>query len=163
MSRPAETVGDKIQLVTFRVADQVFALNVLDVERVVRYQPVTVLPQSPDYFDGMMPYGHDMIPVLDLRKRFAVSASLTDALRVVVVAGGFGRVGLLVDAALSLQAVPAGTIVMPPPVVRGLTADYIAGIIADPRTPIIVLAISKLIASTERISLSSVEVGALDE
>ena len=106
MSRPAETVGDKIQLVTFRVADQVFALNVLDVERVVRYQPVTVLPQSPDYFDGMMPYGHDMIPVLDLRKRFAVSASLTDALRVVVVAGGFGRVGLLVDAALSLQAVP---------------------------------------------------------
>ncbi len=163
MNALGDTGADRIQLVTFRVADQIFALNVLDVERVVRYQPVTALPKSSDYFEGMMPFGDEMIPVLDLRKRFAVSAQSGDDLRVVVVTGGFGNVGLIVDAALSLQTVPANAIAVPPPVVRGLAADYVAGIVAHQTAPIIVLAIAKLIASTELLSLRSVEIGVLDE
>ena len=160
MNHQDTTGGDRIQLVTFRVADQVFAVNVLDVERVVRCQPAAALPKSPDYFEGMMPYGDQMIALVDLRKRFGVPARIDETSRVVVVSGAFGRVGLIVDAAMSLHAVPAGAIMAPPPVVRGLAAEYVAGIIAAPDKPVIVLAVSKLITSTEPIALRSVEVGA---
>ena len=59
---------DQIQLVAFRVGSQEFALEILQVERILRYERPSPLPKSPDFLEGVVTYEGVPIPVVDLRK-----------------------------------------------------------------------------------------------
>ena len=67
---------DDIQVVTFRVGSQEFALDILQVERILRYVAPAPLPQSPDFLEGVVQYEGGAVPVVDLRKRFELAAPM---------------------------------------------------------------------------------------
>ena len=66
-------------------------------------------------------------------------------------------VGAVVDAVLEVLRVGAAQITAPPPVVRGLAAEYIQGIIAHAGRTIILLQTARLLTSTERIALEALD------
>lgn len=143
--------GDEIQLVIFRVGSQAFALNIFEVERILRYQEPTPLPGAPPFLDGVFPLGERSIPLIDMRKRFDVAARVRDETRVILLAEE--GVGLVVDAVLAVRKVPAGAVVPPSPLLRGLAAACVqATVVADDRT-VVLLAPQRLLSSTERIAL----------
>lgn len=146
---------DEIQLVTFRVGNHRFGFNVFEVERVLRYEPPAPLPKSPEFLEGMLAYGDDVIPVIDLRKRLSVAAAINDHTRTVIVEWDQGRVGLVVDAVLALRQVPVSAIKPPPAIVQGLAAEYVNGIIHQEGVTIIVLAVSRLLTSDEHLALEA--------
>jgi purine-binding chemotaxis protein CheW len=147
--------GDEIQLVAFRVADHEFAFNVFQVERILRFEKPTPLPKSPDYLEGTVQYGDEVVPVVDLRKRLEVAASEGEETRIVIVSWEEGRIGIVVDAVLEVLKIPADEIKPPPGIVRGLAADYINGILPLSERTLVVLAVSKLLTSEERIALDA--------
>ena len=49
--------ADDIQVVTFLVGPQEFAFDILQIERILRYEPPARLPQSPEFLEGMVQYG----------------------------------------------------------------------------------------------------------
>lgn len=147
--------GDEIQLVVFRVAGAEFAFNIFQVERVLRYQAPEPLPSAPAFLEGVLPYGDGVIPVIDLRKRTGVPADVAEETRVVVVELEQGRVGVVVDAVREVLRVAAERVAPPPTLVRGLAAAYISGIVRVAERTIVVLAAAKLLASTERLALTS--------
>ena len=67
---------DDIQVVTFRVGRQEFAFDILQVERILRYTEPSPLPKAPQFLEGVMQYGDGAVPVLDLRKRFELEATI---------------------------------------------------------------------------------------
>jgi purine-binding chemotaxis protein CheW len=146
--------GDDVQFVTFRVGGQEFAFDILQIERILRYQTPAPLPQAPAYLEGVVPYGGGAVPVLDLRKRFELPAHLREETRLMVVDLGDQRIGVVVDEVREVLRVDSTTIAAPAPVVKGLAAAYIAGIIAGPERTIIILNARKLLSSTERLALS---------
>lgn len=148
--------GDDVQVVTFRVGPQEFAFDILQIERILRYQAPAPLPQAPDFLEGVVPYEGGAIPVVDLRKRLQLEALLRDETRLMVVDLGDQRIGVLVDEVLEVLRVDSTTIAAPAPVVRGLAASYIAGIIARPERTIIILNARKLLSSTERLALDGI-------
>jgi len=148
--------GDEIQLVAFRVADHEFAFNVFQVERILRFEKPTPLPKSPDYLEGTVQYGDEVVPVVDLRKRLEAAASDGEETRIVIVSWEEGRIGIVVDAVREVLKVPADEIKPPPGIVRGLAADYISGILPRGDRTLVVLAVSKLLTSEERIALDAV-------
>jgi purine-binding chemotaxis protein CheW len=142
------TTGDDVQVVTFRVGRQEFAFDILQVERILRYSPPSPLPKAPEFLEGVLPYGESAVPVIDLRKRFELDAPIREETRLMV----------LVDEVREVLRVDSTSIAAPGPVVSGLAAIYIAGIITRPERTIIVLNARKLLSSTERLALS--ELGA---
>ena len=150
--------GDDVQVVTFRVGRQEFAFDILQVERILRYSPPSPLPKAPQFLEGVMPYGDTAVPVIDLRKRFELDAPIREETRVMVLELENQRVGVLVDEVREVLRVDSTTIAAPGPVVSGLAAVYIAGIISRPERTIILLNARKLLSSSERLALS--ELGA---
>jgi purine-binding chemotaxis protein CheW len=150
--------GDDVQVVTFRVGRQEFAFDILQVERILRYSAPAPLPKAPQFLEGVMPYGESAVPVIDLRKRFELDAPIQEETRLMVLELDTQRVAVLVDEVREVLRVDSTTISAPGPVVSGLAAAYIAGIITRPGRTIIILNARKLLSATERLALS--EIGA---
>lgn len=154
------TTGDDVQLVTFRVGRQEFAFDILQVERILRYSVPSPLPKAPQFLEGVMPYGEGAVPVIDLRKRFELNAPIGEETRLMVLELDTQRVAVLVDEVREVLRVDSTSIAAPGPVVSGLAAVYIAGIITRPGRTIIILNARKLLSSTERLALSELGAGA---
>jgi purine-binding chemotaxis protein CheW len=152
------TTGDDVQVVTFRVGRQEFAFDILQVERILRYTPPAPLPKAPQFLEGVMPYGESAVPVIDLRKRFELDAPIQEETRLMVLELDTQRVAVLVDEVREVLRIDSTAISAPGPVVSGLAAVYIAGIIARPGRTIIILNARKLLSSTERLALSEIGV-----
>ncbi len=151
--------GDDIQLVSFRVGSQEFAFDILQVERILRHVVPAPLPKAPDFLEGIVPYEGGAVPVIDLRKRFELEAPIREETRLMIVNLGDQRVGVLVDEVREVMRVDSTTISAPGPMVSGLAAAYIAGIVTRPERTIIILNARKLLSSTERLALSTLEGG----
>ena len=148
--------ADDVQMVTFRVGSQEFAFDILQVERILRYSAPSPLPKAPEFLEGVVPYEGGAVPVVDLRKRFDLDAPIREETRLMVVDLGDQRVGVLVDEVREVIRVDSTTITAPGPMVSGLAATYIAGIITRPGRTIIILNARKLLSSSERDALTGI-------
>ena len=149
--------SDDIQLVSFRVGTQEFAFDILQVERILRHVTPAPLPKAPGFLEGVVPYEGGAVPVVDLRKRFELEAPIREETRLMVVDLGDQRVGVLVDEVREVMRVDSTTISAPGPLVSGLAAAYISGIVSRPDRTIVILNARKLLSSTERLALSGIE------
>ena len=148
--------ADHVQVVTFRLGAQEFAFDILQIERILRYEAPAPLPKAPEFLEGVIPYGGGAVPVVDLRKRFELQAPIREETRAMVLDLGDQRVAVLVDEVREVLRVDSTTIAAPGPMVSGLATAYIAGIVPRPGRTIIILNARKLLSSTERLTLSGV-------
>lgn len=147
--------GDDIQLVAFRLAGQDFAFNIFQVERILRYEEPAPLPKAPDFLEGILRYQGTAVPVIDLRKRLGVPAPREESTRTIVLEWEGTKLGAVVDAVTEVLQVPAAGIAPPPPIVRGLAAEYITGIIVRDKRTIVVFNTGKLLTATEKLTLEA--------
>ena len=151
-----DAVQDDVQVVTFKVGRQEFAFDILQVERILRYTAPSPLPKAPKFLEGVLSYGGSAIPVIDLRKRFELDAPIGEETRMMVLELETQRVAVLVDAVCEVVKVDSTTITAPGPMVSGLAATYISGIITRPERTIIILNARKLLSSSERDALTGI-------
>jgi purine-binding chemotaxis protein CheW len=149
------TTGEDVQLVAFRVAGQDFAFNIFQVERILRYDAPDPLPQAPDFLEGVLRYEGQAVPLIDLRKRLGVDAPLRDDTRTMILEWNGSKVGVVVDQVLEVLQLPATDVGAPPPIVRGLAAEYITGLVVRGDRTIVVLNAQKLLTSKEKLSLQA--------
>ena len=149
------TAGDDIQLVTFRLAGQDFAFNIFQVERILRYEAPAPLPKAPAFLEGMLQYQGGAVPVIDLRKRLGIAAPQEEGTRIIVLEWDGTKLGAVVDAVTEVMQVPAAMVAAPQPIVRGLAAEYITGIIVRDKRTIVVFNTAKLLSAQEKLSLES--------
>jgi purine-binding chemotaxis protein CheW len=151
------TTGDEIQIVSFRVGDQEFGLNVFQVERILRYERPAALPKAPDFLEGVVTFEGVPVPVVDLRKRLSVQAEQADETRMMVLDIDGHRVGIVVDRVLDVMRVDGAAITPPPPIVKGLAAEYISGLLSrEGGRTVVILHAGRLLNSKERLALKKV-------
>ena len=134
-STGTSTVGGKpssseqLQLVTFEVANEEFAVEILQVQEINRMMELTRVPQSPPEVEGVINLRGRIIPVLDLRKRFGLTTANRNEHNRIVVVEVHGRVlGFIVDRVHEVLRI-SGSIVEPAPqMVCSIDADFIAGV-----------------------------------
>ena len=148
--------GDDVQVVTFLLDSQEFAFDILQVERILRYEAPARVPNAPDYLEGVVRFEGAPVPVVDLRKRLGLTAEIRDETRLIVLSLDAERIGVLVDAVREVLRVDAGVISAPPPLVRGLAAAFVSGIIVLGERTIVLLNARRLLNATERLSLQAV-------
>lgn len=101
MPKKEETkvVVPEVQLVVFRLRDEEFGLNILDVREIVRMMHITHIPEAPGFIEGIINLRGQVIAVVDLAKQFELLAQkeLPKTARIVVVEVHGELVGLIVD------------------------------------------------------------------
>src|SRR5581483_4842960 len=77
--------ADVVKLVTFQLGLDLFAADVLAVDRVLRYSPPNAVPDVPAWIEGVLEHRGKVIPVVDLRRRVELAdTSITPETRVLV-------------------------------------------------------------------------------
>lgn len=150
------TSGDDVQLVTFKVGGQDFAFNIFQVERILRYEAPAPLPKAPEFLEGVLQYQGAAIPLVDLRKRLNMAAPLREDTRTVILEFEGGKIGVIVDAVTEVLQVAAQAVTSPPAIVKGLAAEYIAGLVVQNGRTIVVLNTNKLLNAKEKLALQDV-------
>lgn len=120
---------DEIQLVTIRIGDEEFGVDILSVQEINRMLQITMVPRAPFFIEGVINLRGKVIPVVNMRTRFNKPQVEPDAdTRIVVVDLGQKVIGILVDAVSEVLRLPSSTIEAAPPVVAGTGSEYIKGV-----------------------------------
>jgi purine-binding chemotaxis protein CheW len=150
------TVAIAQQLVTFRLGDDQFAVDVSVVERVLRHTTPSVVPNLPAWIDGVIEHGGRVVPVIDLRTRFKMPRlAPRPEHRILVLAIGEEWLGVTVDSVHEVLAVTAEEIAPPPPLFRGLAAEYLKGLVRRDGSLLIFLDVAHVLTSSELLELTS--------
>ena len=146
-------MASEIQLVGFRVGQQSYALPIASVREIVRPPEITVVPQSPGHVAGIMNLRGQILPVVDLRKRFGQPAEASTKNRVLVIspaAAGGKLIGLLADAASEVLKIAPEAIEPSPPEALGLFCEnnqgYVTGVAKHMGRLVILLDVNKLLS-----------------
>ena len=146
-----------IQIVTFCVGDDLFAADVFAVERVIEFQPPKVVPNVPEWIEGIIEYQSRVVPTINLRRRFELpEATKGTARRIIVFNVEKEWMAAVVDSVQEVRTVDAAQITPPPPIFRGLPCEYIRGILREGENLTICLEIARLLSTTERVMLQDV-------
>jgi purine-binding chemotaxis protein CheW len=150
------TVATRAQIVTFRLGDDLFAADINEVERVLRYAAPTPVPNVPEWVKGVIEYRSRVVPVIDLRERFELSTpEVNGATRLMVLSANGDWVAAIVDAVLEVVPLGASQLAAPPALFRGLAAEFLRGILRRNERLIIVLDVTRLLATHERLTFDT--------
>jgi purine-binding chemotaxis protein CheW len=153
--------ADVVKLVTFRVGEDLFAADVFSVERVLRYVTPATVPDVPAWVEGVMEHRGHIIPVIDMRRRLELpSVPPTVETRMLVLATKDGRIAAIVDAVTEVASLPAASMSPPPPLFRGMAAQFIRGIAKVGEQLVVVLEVERVLTSEDRIVLDRAMQGA---
>lgn len=154
MSAHTDNNNALIQLVTFRIAEEEFGVDILRVQEIIRMMPITKVPNAPSFVEGVINLRGKVIPIIDMRRRFGMAANAhNDQTRITVMDLQGQVVGFVVDAVREVLRIKESTVEAPPQVVTGIGSDYLKGVGKLDDRLLILLDLDKL--------LSEEEVGAL--
>ena len=139
------------QVLTFSLGKEVYGVDILRVKEIRGWSPVTRLPQSPEAMLGVLNLRGLIVPVLDLRLRFALkSAEFTPATVIIVLslrtATGVQECGIVVDNVNDVVDI-ANDGIKPAPSMSGHVSQYIEGIATHDEQMLILLNAESLAAN----------------
>ena len=116
------------QIVGFRIGKENFGVPIAIVREIVRMMEITVVPDAPSYIEGVINLRGKIIPVVDLRKRFAEEIEPNRRNRILVAELDGHQVGLVVDAANEVMKVNPELIEPPPNIFEQGELNYVTGV-----------------------------------
>ena len=109
-----------LQLVSFQLGNEIFAIDILGVQEIIRLAEITHVPNAPHYVEGVVNLRGKVIPIINLRARFGLSATEpTKETRIVVVEVAHVILGFIVDSVEEVLRLPEECIEPMPPTGRG--------------------------------------------
>jgi purine-binding chemotaxis protein CheW len=150
----APTMPTLSKIVTFALGEDLFAANIFVVERVLRYQQPRAIPNVPAWIEGVIEYQGRVVPVINLRARFEMPAREAQGTTRILIFQADGEwVGAVVDAVVEVSGLEQANLSPPPALFRGLTGEYLIGILRKKDRLVIVLDVARLLSSNERLVL----------
>ena len=150
--------GELRQFISFSVGEEEYGLELLRVKEVIRVREITWLPKAPSFVKGIINLRGDVIPIIDLRDKFGLETREQTAQTRVIVVEVEGRLmGMVVDSASQVVRIPADQIDAPPPVLGGLSQEFITGVGKIEDKLVILLNVDAILTVDEKVALSSLD------
>jgi len=116
-------------LVTFQLGKEEYGIEISSVQEIIRATDITPVPGAPSHVRGVINLRGKIIPVVDLRTRFALPPSeASDAQRIVVVELREKRIGMLVDSVSQVIKIPSGVVEAMPEEATSVDENFIKGV-----------------------------------
>lgn len=145
-----------LQLVAFSLLGEEFGVSIHDVREIISNTQITPVPQAPSFVEGVINLRGQIIPVVDLRKRFNLEENQNkETTNVVIIEVNENVLGLIVDSVSEVLNVPSDSINPPPSLVaNGIGAEYIRGIGQHNNKMIILIDLQKVFSAEELKSIA---------
>ncbi len=129
MTEPAQTSATDLELLTFRLDDQDYALDIMSVREIRGWTRSTPLPHAPDYMKGVINLRGTVLPVMDLAVRLGLpEREQPDRSVIIVVIHAGAMTGLLVDAVSDIVTLSPDDLQPPPDMATGGPAGVVRDI-----------------------------------
>jgi purine-binding chemotaxis protein CheW len=144
---------------TFTLAGEEYGIGILKIKEIIGMMPITSVPQTPAFVKGVINLRGKVIPVVDLRLKFEISAiDYTERTCIIVVEisgqSGAIKIGIVVDAVSEVLNIKAEDIENTPAFGTRVNTDYILGMAKMGNSVKILLDIDKVLSSQDLITLS---------
>ena len=144
-----------LKFVMFGLGAERYAVPVLKVKEIIATARIFPLPKMPAFVEGIISLRGEIIPIVDLRKRFDLpEAEDTEEARIVVLEMGNFFVGISVDLVYEVIKIDEDLVEPPPPLVGGLRADYLEGVCEINEHLITILNLEQIFSTTEKAILA---------
>src|SRR5574344_3129256 len=145
-----------LQWVTFRLEDETYGINVMQVQEVLRYSEIAPVPGAPSYVLGIINLRGNVVTVIDTRQRFGLpSAEVTDNTRIVITNVDKQVVGILVDSVAEVVYLRQSEIETAPSVGNDESAKFIQGVCNKNGELLILVELDKMMSEEEWSELES--------
>lgn len=139
-----------LQWVTFRLEDETYGINVMQVQEVLRYSEIAPVPGAPSYVLGIINLRGNVVTVIDTRQRFGLpSAEVTDNTRIVIIEADKQVVGILVDSVAEVVYLRQSEIETTPNVGNEEAAKFIQGVCNKNDELLILVDLEKMMTAQE--------------
>ncbi len=152
---------EELQLVTFQLGQEQYGINIMDVKGIVKIEEVRPIPSAPPYVEGIFNLRGDIIPVINLHRRFHIKRpelSEEDRLLsgfVIVNIDGM-QLAIIIDKVNRVVTVDRSDIQRPPEMISGIGAEYIEGVVQREEGYLIILNVRRLFNMKELARLGDV-------
>jgi purine-binding chemotaxis protein CheW len=152
--------GD-LHLVTFRIGSELFGVPISTVHEIVRVPAIARIPQAPDFVEGVINLRGRVITVVDLRKRMNQPTSGAQGVwdrksRILVIETEGRQVGAIVDEVTEVLKLSGERVEPAPPMVAGLSNQYINGVGKLVDDLLILIDIDKILTANQLLALDAV-------
>jgi purine-binding chemotaxis protein CheW len=145
-----------LQYVTFRLDDETYGINVMQIQEVLRYSEIAPVPGAPHYVLGIINLRGNVVTVIDTRTRFGLpEAEVTDQTRIVVLELEGQVVGVLVDSVAEVVYLKQSEVETAPNVGNDESARFIQGVCNKNGELIILVEFEKMLSEEEWAEMAS--------
>jgi purine-binding chemotaxis protein CheW len=149
----AKEAGKMQELVSFRIGEQEFCVDIMSVREIRGWTPATVLPHSPGYVRGVINLRGAVLSIVDLGARFGLPIAEPSARHVIIVAQVEHQVvGLLVDAVSDILTVSTDTIQPTPDVASEMARSFVQGVLAIDNRMISLISLDHVLPAPDRMA-----------
>ena len=138
------------EVLVFVLGAEEYGVDILKVQEIRGYEKVTAIPSAPAYLKGVVNLRGIIVPIIDMRIKFALGTPSYDQFTVVIVLNIGGRVvGMVVDSVSDVITLGAEQIKPAPEMGAALDTDYLIGLGTLEERMLILVDIDRLMSSEE--------------
>lgn len=118
-----------LEFLCFRVSDEIYGINIMDIKEIIKPREVTEVPRAPDFVSGVLSLRGTIIPIIDMRVRLGLAhEEPTGKERIIVIKNNNSFSGLLVDEVIQVVQIQLDAVEAAPTVLDGIDRDFISGL-----------------------------------
>jgi purine-binding chemotaxis protein CheW len=142
--------GSSLEFLAFSLGDEVYGIDILKVQEIRGYEPVTKIANTPGFIRGVINLRGVIVPIVDMRIKFGLTNVDYTPFTVVIVLNVCGRViGMVVDGVSDVIALTPDQIHAPPEFGSGLDTRYLRGMATLEGRMIILVDIERLMSASD--------------
>ncbi len=147
-------ITETLQYLTFKLSDEVFALDVAKVREILELTTITKVPQTPDFMCGVINLRGSVVPVIDMRLKFGISKTEQTVNTCIIVVevdldGDVIVVGALADSVQEVIEMEPENIEPAPQIGTRLNTEFIKGMGKIDNRFVMILDIDRIFSSQE--------------
>jgi len=143
------------QVVVFGLGSEDFGVNISSVESIIKMQPITKMPHSPLFVEGVTNLRGKVLPVMDLRRRFGLPSQEVDKNNRIIIINVNGiEVGMIVDGVSEVLTIPEQSVEPAPAIASTVDSNFITGIAKIDQRLVILLDLGMVLSSGEQENLA---------
>jgi purine-binding chemotaxis protein CheW len=155
-------MADDLHLVTFRVGNELFGIPISAVQEIVRVPAIARIPQTPEFVEGVINLRGRVITVVDMRKRLGqetiqMQSENRKKNRILVVEADGRLIGVIVDEVAEVLKLSSEYIDPAPPMVAGISNQYIKGVGKLTDDLLILIEIEKILTNEELLEIGEMQ------
>lgn len=141
----SESLGETKQFISFRIGEEEYGVDIINVREIKGWVPITPLPNTPDYMLGVLNLRGVIVPIFDMRCRFGLGHTKATPLHVMIILSVEDRImGILVDAVSDILTAGSKQIMDVPDLDQRGDRKFLSGLLTHDEKMVALLSLKQL-------------------